>query len=102
MQALMDEWKLPAPRFDVSSDSFSIALLGPSGQVPEERMLLLPGRPRTFMEAMNQIATPFTAHTYAERTSINLRTAQKDLGILVEKGLVSREGQGKNTRYRFR
>ena len=56
MQAPMDEWKLPAPRFDVSSDSFSISL----------------------------------------------RTAQKDLGILAENGLVSREGQGKNTRYRFR
>ena len=102
MQLLMDEWKLPAPRFDVSSDSFSITLLGPAGQVPEGRMLLLPERPRSFMEAMNQIASPFTAHTYAERFSVNLRTAQKDLGVLVEKDLVSREGLGKNTRYRFR
>ena len=51
---------------------------------------------------MNQIETPFTARTYAERFSITVRTAQKDLEILIEKGLVSREGQGKNTRYRFR
>jgi predicted DNA-binding transcriptional regulator YafY len=63
---------------------------------------LLPDRARHFMEALNQIESPFTARTYAERFSITSRTAQKDLEILIEKGLVSREGQGRNTRYRFR
>ena len=53
------------------------------------------------MEAANQIEAPFTAGTYAQRFSITLRTAQKDLRVLIEKGLVSREGKGKNTRYRF-
>ncbi|MCK4305438.1 MAG: putative DNA binding domain-containing protein [Candidatus Eisenbacteria sp.] len=102
MQALMEEWKLPPPRFDASGDSFSATFIGPGREVPEERLLLLPDRPRHFMEAINQIGTPFTARIYAERFSITSRTAQKDLEILIEKGLVSREGQGRNTRYRFR
>jgi predicted DNA-binding transcriptional regulator YafY len=70
--------------------------------LPGRRVLLLPDRPRDFMEALNQIESPFTARTYAERFSITSRTAQKDLEILIEKGLVFREGQGRNTRYRFR
>jgi ATP-dependent DNA helicase RecG len=102
MHALMEEWKLPPPQFNISGDFFSITFMGPRHDVSEEKLLLLPERPREFMEAMNQIETPFTARTYAERFSITLRTAQKDLEILIEKGLVSREGQGKNTRYRFR
>ena len=75
--------------------------MGPRNEVSEEKLLLLPERTRSFMEAINQVETPFTARTYAERFSITVRTAQKDLEILIEKGLVSREGQGKNTRYRF-
>ena len=102
MQALMQEWKLPPPRFDASGDFFSATFIGPSKEVPEERLLLLPDHPRDFMEAMNQIESPFTARIYAERFSITSRTTQKDLQILIEKGLVSREGQGRNTRYRFR
>ena len=90
------------PRFNISGDFFSITFMGPRHDVSEEKLLLLPERPREFMEAMNQIETPFTVRTYAERFSITLRTAQKDLAILIEKSLVSREGQGKNTRYRFR
>jgi len=73
----------------------------PGREIPEEKLLLLPSRPRQFMEAVNQIETPFTARTYAQRLSITPRTAQKDLQILIKKGLVSREGEGKNTRYRF-
>ncbi len=102
MQALMSEWKLPPPRFEVSPDSFSVAFPGPIGEPPREKLLLLADRPRQFMEAMNQIRSPFTAQVYADRLSVHVRTAQKDLGTLVEQGLVAREGQGKNTRYRFR
>ncbi|MCK4413722.1 MAG: putative DNA binding domain-containing protein [Candidatus Eisenbacteria sp.] len=101
MQALMEEWKLRPPEFDASGDFFSVTFLGPGREIPEEKLLLLPSRPRQFMEAVNQIETPFTARTYAQRLSITPRTAQKDLQILIKRGLVSREGEGKNTRYRF-
>jgi len=101
MQALMNEWRLPPPRFEATSDWFSVTFPGPAGFPQEERLLMLSERPRAFMEMMNQITVPFSVQAYAERFGIHLRTAQKDLGILVERGLIVREGQGKNTRYRF-
>ncbi len=101
MQALMEEWKLPSPRFDVTADEFSVVFPGPSANLPEEKLLRLSDRQRQFMEAINQIPIPFSAQTYAERFSITLRTAQEDLGALIDKGLIRREGRGKNTTYRF-
>ena len=102
MQAFMEEWKLRPPEFNASGGVFSATFRGPSREIPEEKLLLLPDRPCQFMEAVNQIESPFTVDTYAQRFSITHRTAQKDLRILIERGLVSREGKGKNTRYRFR
>ena len=67
--------------------------LGPSREIPEERLLLLPSLPRQFREAANQFNAPFTTRVYAERLSITLRTAQKDLQVLIDIGLVCRDGK---------
>lgn len=102
MQAFMEEWKLRPPEFDAPGDFFTVTFRGPGHEIPEEKLLHLPDRPCQFMEAANQVESPFTTGAYAKRFSITQRTAQMDLRILIERGLVSREGKGKNTRYRFR
>ena len=81
---------------------FSVTFWGPAHKSEETKLLLLPDRPRRFMEAMNQIDSPFKAQRYAERMAITQRTAQKDLQILVAKGLLVKVGMGKNTRYMFK
>ncbi len=101
MRALMQEWKLTAPRFATEGGFFRVTFVGPSREIPEEKLLLLPDRPRRFMEASNQIPSPFPTRVYADWFSITPRTAQKDLEVLLARGLIAKEGQGRNTRYRF-
>lgn len=100
MRALMHEWKLSPPEFDLSGQFFSVVLRGPSIWVPEEKVMNLPERPQQFIQSINQIPQPFSANSYAERFSITPRSAQKDLELLIRAGLIEKQGQGKNSRYR--
>lgn len=101
MQALMHEWKLKPPRFESGGRFFSVTFFGPGPPVSEEKLLLLPSRPRQFAEMRNQIDEPFPADRYAGVFHVSTRTAQKDLQTLIDAGIVAREGQGKGTRYRW-
>lgn len=100
MRSLMNEWKLLPPQFELAGRFFSVCLRGPNVQISEEKMLNLSERPRRFMEAINQVVQPFSTSTYAKHFAITQRTAQKDLECLMQVGLIEKQGQGKNTRYR--
>lgn len=67
----------------------------------EGRLLRLPLRPRQFADERHLIEEPFSAGVYATRFGVTRRTAQKDLEHLLTEEIVKKEGQGKNTRYRF-
>lgn len=101
MQILMNEWKLKAPKFESGEGFFSVAFYGPKHTVSEEKLLMLPLRPRQFADMRNQIAEPFSAERYANAFDVTARTAQKDLQILIDAGIVVKEGKGKGTRYKF-
>lgn len=101
MKALMNEWKLLPPQFESKGGFFSVTFVGPKPVIAEEKRVTLPDRPRLFVEMQNQIPEPFTARTYAEKLAVTQRTAQKDLEVLLKKGILRKEGKGKNTRYRF-
>lgn len=101
MQALMNEWRLKAPVFESSGGFFSVTFFGPKSSVSEEKLLLLPARQRKFVEARNQIQEPFSASDYASFFSVSVRTAQKDLDVMLTAGIIAKEGRGKNTRYNF-
>lgn len=101
MQALMNEWKLKPPCFESSNGFFSVTFIGPLPPLSEEKLLLLPPRARQFVEMRNKITEPFTSHGYAEQFQITPRAAQKDIEILLARGIVLKEGKGRNTRYRF-
>ena len=97
----MNDWKLKPPLFDSSGGFFSVTFVGPKGEVSDGKLSLLPNRPRRFVEERHQIEEPFSSETYATRFQITQRTAQNDLENLLTAKIIQKEGQGKNTRYRF-
>jgi ATP-dependent DNA helicase RecG len=101
MKALMNEWKLPPPRFETDGNFFSITFTGPRHWVAEEKMSALAPRLSQFTEMQNQITEPFTTNAYASMLHVTQRTAQKDLQELLKKRIIRKEGKGKNTKYWF-
>ena len=101
MKALMNEWKLAPPQFKSEGNFFSVIFNGPKPTVSEEKHLNLPERSSRFLDLRNQISEPFDTKTYADLMQVTQRSAQKDLGTLLKKKIVKREGEGKNTRYWF-
>lgn len=101
MQALMNEWRLKPPRFESVAGFFSVTFFGPGPAISEEKLLLLPARPRHFADRRHQIDGPFSARQYAEIFHVSARTAQKDLQMLMDAGIVASDGKGKGMRYRF-
>ncbi|MFH1652784.1 MAG: ATP-binding protein [Pseudomonadota bacterium] len=101
MRALMNEWKLLPPNFELDEKFFSVIFVGPKHKISEEKVLMLSPRLKEFLEKQNQVSEPFTTLTYASLLNVSQRTAQKDLEILIQKKIVKKEGKGKGTHYRF-
>ncbi|MBI4211433.1 MAG: putative DNA binding domain-containing protein [Deltaproteobacteria bacterium] len=102
MKMLMREWKLKPPHFVVEDAFFSVTFRGPKEFFPEEKLITLAPRLKQFAHLRNQLDDMFTAEQYAALLSVTTRTAQKDLGDLMEHGIVERMGKGKSTIYKFR
>ncbi len=102
MNALMQEWKLKAPHYESADGFFSVTFYGPKAPAAEHQLLRLPERPRLFASERNLAPDHFAAAFYATRFNVTSRTAQKDLDVLRQAGVIERQGNGKNTSYRFK
>ncbi|MBI4237251.1 MAG: putative DNA binding domain-containing protein [Deltaproteobacteria bacterium] len=102
MRRLMDEWRLKPPFFTSGGGFFSVTLFGPKTMIDVTALPQLAERERQFLAEQNRIDEPFASRVYQSRFAVTLRTAQKDLTHLVQTGHLTREGNGKNARYRFR
>lgn len=84
---------LPAPEYRELGRSFQVVLHG-----PKESTLALNDRQRATLRLLQEGGT-MTTREHRDRYGISQVTASRDLGGLVETGLVVRRGQSRNTYY---
>ena len=92
------EHGLPEPEFEETNNSFVVTIK--KKMMTKEKLKSMEFNERQikgfqFIEENDSI----TSSKYAEINDIAKRTARKDLSQMVEKGVIKKVGEGKNTRY---
>jgi len=101
MMSLCREWGLPAPEFLAENDSFQVTFWRDIFAEDHLRRRGLNERQiRTVL--MAKAGHPMTRRFLVAECRVPQRTAARDLDDLVEKGLMEREGKGRNTAYRLK
>ena len=92
------EHGLPEPEFEETHSSFVVTIK--KKVITEEKlrsMLFNERQIKGFIHIENNKS--ITSSKYAEINDVAKRTARKDLSEMVEKGVIKKVGEGKNTRY---